>query len=88
MKCSLKEPDTWTWKRQVAKNEVRKYFFVWQFTNILQSGSATGMMLDHLPTPTNDKHVHADFYNDFEDLFDDDDNTLARPRGTNDIGRQ
>lgn len=46
------------------------------------------MMLDHLPTPTNDKHVHADFYNDFEDLFDDDDNTLARPRGTNDIGRQ
>lgn len=27
-------------------------------------------MMDHLPT--NDKHVHADFYNDFDDLFDED----------------
>ncbi|EDW74599.1 COP9 signalosome complex subunit 9 homolog [Drosophila tropicalis] len=35
-----------------------------------ESGGATGMMMDHLP---NDKqHVHADFYNDFDDLFDDD----------------
>ncbi|EDV36446.1 uncharacterized protein Dana_GF11947 [Drosophila ananassae] len=34
-----------------------------------ESGGATGMM-DHLPT--NDKHVHADFYNDFDDLFDED----------------
>jgi len=51
----------------------------------LQSGSATGMMMDHLPTPTNDKHVHADFYNDFDDLFDDDDN-WAKVRGANDNG--
>jgi len=28
------------------------------------------MMMDHLPS--NDKHVHADFYNDFDDLFDED----------------
>jgi len=35
-----------------------------------QSGGATGMMMDHLPS--NDKHVHSDFYNDFDDLFDDD----------------
>ncbi|KAH8331733.1 hypothetical protein KR074_010624 [Drosophila pseudoananassae] len=34
-----------------------------------ESGGATGMM-DHLPS--NDKHVHADFYNDFDDLFDED----------------
>lgn len=45
------------------------------------------MMMDHLPTPTNDKHVHADFYNDFDDLFDDDDN-LARGRGANDNSKQ
>lgn len=53
------------------------------FACIIQSGSATGMMMDHLPAPTNDKHVHADFYNDFDDLFDDDDN-WAKIRRTGD----
>jgi len=43
------------------------------------------MMMDHLPTPTNDKHVHADFYNDFDDLFDNDDN-WAKVRGAHDNG--
>ncbi|XP_034476613.1 COP9 signalosome complex subunit 9 homolog [Drosophila innubila] len=55
------------------------------YMDMEESGSATGMMMDHLPTPTNDKHVHADFYNDFDDLFDDDDN-WAKVRGANDNG--
>ncbi|ALC41170.1 CG17059 [Drosophila busckii] len=47
------------------------------YMDMEESGSASGMMMDHLHTPTqntNDKHVHADFYNDFDDLFDDEDN--------------
>lgn len=43
--------------------------------------------MDHLPAPTNDKHVHADFYNDFDDLFDDDDN-WAKIRRTGDNAKQ
>lgn len=37
---------------------------------IFQSGSSSGILMD---LATNEKHVHADFYNDFGDLFDDDD---------------
>ncbi|XP_030372110.1 COP9 signalosome complex subunit 9 homolog [Scaptodrosophila lebanonensis] len=39
------------------------------YMDMEESGSATGMMMD---LPTNEKHVHADFYNDFDDLFDED----------------
>ncbi|KAH8271498.1 hypothetical protein KR018_000963 [Drosophila ironensis] len=47
-----------------------------------ESGGATGMM-DHLTT--NDKHVHADFYNDFDDLFDED--NWAKTKGSGDNGK-
>ncbi|KAH8390200.1 COP9 signalosome complex subunit 9 homolog [Drosophila serrata] len=48
-----------------------------------ESGGATGMMMDHLPA--NDKHVHADFYNDFDDLFDED--NWAKIKSSADIAK-
>ena len=33
------------------------------------SGNASGMLMD---LSANEKTVHADFFNDFDDLFDDD----------------
>ncbi|NWU95139.1 CSN9 protein, partial [Upupa epops] len=33
-------------------------------------GGSTGLLMD---LAANEKAVHADFFNDFEDLFDDDD---------------
>ncbi|PIK44239.1 Myeloma-overexpressed 2 protein [Apostichopus japonicus] len=35
-----------------------------------EAGGASGMMMD---LAANEKAVHSDFFNDFEDLFDDDD---------------
>ncbi|XP_007470027.1 PREDICTED: myeloma-overexpressed gene 2 protein homolog [Lipotes vexillifer] len=35
-----------------------------------QAGGSTGLLMD---LAANEKAVHADFFNDFEDLFDDDD---------------
>uniref|UniRef100_A0A2K6ULE5 COP9 signalosome complex subunit 9 n=1 Tax=Saimiri boliviensis boliviensis TaxID=39432 RepID=A0A2K6ULE5_SAIBB len=34
------------------------------------AGGSTGLLMD---LAANEKAVHADFFNDFEDLFDDDD---------------
>ncbi|XP_018787752.1 PREDICTED: myeloma-overexpressed gene 2 protein homolog isoform X3 [Bactrocera latifrons] len=42
------------------------------------SGSSSGLLID---LPTNEKQVHADFYNDFEELFDDDDDVPAKTIG-------
>ncbi|XP_022233595.1 COP9 signalosome complex subunit 9 homolog [Drosophila obscura] len=42
-----------------------------------ESGGATGMMM------TNDKHVHADFYNNFDDLFDEDNWAKVKQTGDN-----
>ncbi|EHB08530.1 Myeloma overexpressed gene 2 protein-like protein [Heterocephalus glaber] len=36
----------------------------------LRAGGSTGLLMD---LAANEKAVHADFFNDFEDLFDDDD---------------
>ncbi|GAB1285256.1 COP9 signalosome complex subunit 9 [Apodemus speciosus] len=36
----------------------------------LLAGGSTGLLMD---LAANEKAVHADFFNDFEDLFDDDD---------------
>lgn len=35
-----------------------------------QAGGSTGLLMD---LAANEKAVHSDFFNDFEDLFDDDD---------------
>lgn len=35
-----------------------------------QAGGSTGLLMD---LAANEKAVHAGFFNDFEDLFDDDD---------------
>ena len=35
-----------------------------------EAGGSTGLLMD---LAANEKAVHADFFNDFEDLFDDDD---------------
>lgn len=35
-----------------------------------KAGGSTGLLMD---LAANEKAVHADFFNDFEDLFDDDD---------------
>lgn len=37
---------------------------------LFQAGGSTGLLMD---LAANEKAVHADFFNDFEDLFDDDD---------------
>ncbi|NXN94947.1 CSN9 protein, partial [Rhinopomastus cyanomelas] len=37
---------------------------------VLGVGGSTGLLMD---LAANEKAVHADFFNDFEDLFDDDD---------------
>nr|XP_014341160.1 PREDICTED: myeloma-overexpressed gene 2 protein isoform X1 [Latimeria chalumnae] len=36
----------------------------------VQAGGSSGLLMD---LAANEKAVHADFFNDFEDLFDDDD---------------
>ncbi|XP_037642188.1 COP9 signalosome complex subunit 9-like [Sebastes umbrosus] len=36
----------------------------------LEAGGSTGLLMD---LAANEKAVHSDFFNDFEDLFDDDD---------------
>nr|KAF6336368.1 COP9 signalosome subunit 9 [Myotis myotis] len=38
--------------------------------SLLQAGGSTGLLMD---LAANEKAVHSDFFNDFEDLFDDDD---------------
>ncbi|XP_037950172.1 COP9 signalosome complex subunit 9 [Teleopsis dalmanni] len=43
------------------------------FIDLEDSGTAAVMLMD---IATNDKQVHADFYNDFGDLFDDSEVTL------------
>ncbi|XP_011184186.1 COP9 signalosome complex subunit 9 homolog [Zeugodacus cucurbitae] len=47
-------------------------------TDMEESGSSSGLLID---LPTNEKQVHADFYNDFDDLFDDDDDMPANTSG-------
>lgn len=38
-----------------------------------QSGGSSAILMD---LASNEKHVHADFYNDFDDLFDDGDDDI------------
>lgn len=38
-----------------------------------QSGGSSALLMD---LASNEKHVHADFYNDFDDLFDDGDDDI------------
>ncbi|XP_013112335.1 COP9 signalosome complex subunit 9 [Stomoxys calcitrans] len=38
-----------------------------------ESGGSSAILMD---LASNEKHVHADFYNDFDDLFDDDEDDL------------
>ncbi|KAI5933294.1 COP9 signalosome complex subunit 9 [Manis javanica] len=45
------------------------------YVDLDEAGGSTGLLMD---LAANEKAVHADFFNDFEDLFDDDDTqTLA-----------
>ncbi|CAF94193.1 unnamed protein product, partial [Tetraodon nigroviridis] len=48
----------------VDLDEVQLCVFLWQ------AGGSTGLLMD---LAANEKAVHSDFFNDFEDLFDDDD---------------
>ncbi|XP_031823867.1 COP9 signalosome complex subunit 9 isoform X1 [Sminthopsis crassicaudata] len=50
-----------TFARSRVQIEVRKHS---------EAGGSTGLLMD---LAANEKAVHADFFNDFEDLFDDDD---------------
>lgn len=43
------------------------------FILFLQSGGSSAILMD---LASNEKHVHADFYNDFDDLFDDGDDDI------------
>lgn len=54
------------------------YLYIYIYVSTLQSGSSSGLLID---LPTNEKQVHADFYNDFEDLFDDDDDVPVNTSG-------
>nr|XP_045013682.1 COP9 signalosome complex subunit 9-like [Jaculus jaculus] len=40
------------------------------YVDLDKAGGSTGFLMDFA---ANKKAVHADFFNDFEDLFDDDD---------------
>uniref|UniRef100_A0ABI7X5V8 COP9 signalosome complex subunit 9 n=1 Tax=Felis catus TaxID=9685 RepID=A0ABI7X5V8_FELCA len=40
------------------------------YVDLDEAGGSTGLLMD---LAANEKAVHADFFNDFEDLFDDDD---------------
>ncbi|XP_041785794.1 COP9 signalosome complex subunit 9 isoform X1 [Anopheles merus] len=39
------------------------------FMDLEEAGGSSGLLMD---LAANEKDVHADFYNDFEDLFDED----------------
>uniref|UniRef100_A0A1B0ARD1 COP9 signalosome complex subunit 9 n=2 Tax=Nemorhina TaxID=44051 RepID=A0A1B0ARD1_9MUSC len=43
------------------------------YMDMEESGSSSAILMD---LASNEKHVHADFYNDFDDLFDDGDDDL------------
>ncbi|XP_012283661.1 COP9 signalosome complex subunit 9 [Orussus abietinus] len=40
------------------------------FTDLEEAGGSSGLLVD---LPSTEKAVHADFFNDFDDLFNDDD---------------
>lgn len=40
------------------------------YTDLEEAGGSGGLLMD---LAANEKSVHADFYNDFDDLFDDED---------------
>ncbi|KAM8849738.1 COP9 signalosome complex subunit 9 isoform 2-T2 [Spinachia spinachia] len=40
------------------------------YVDLDEAGGSTGLLMD---LAANEKAVHSDFFNDFEDLFDDDD---------------
>ncbi|KAL4631071.1 hypothetical protein GN956_G14840 [Arapaima gigas] len=40
------------------------------YVDLEEAGGSTGLLMD---LAANEKAVHPDFFNDFEDLFDDDD---------------
>ncbi|TKC45512.1 hypothetical protein EI555_019747, partial [Monodon monoceros] len=44
------------------------------YVDLDEAGGSTGLLMD---LAANEKAVHADFFNDFEDLFDDDDIQLC-----------
>ncbi|KAI4529309.1 hypothetical protein MG293_020557 [Ovis ammon polii] len=46
------------------------------YVDLDEAGGSTGLLMD---LAANEKAVHADFFNDFEDLFDDDDIQYALP---------
>ncbi|XP_073845399.1 COP9 signalosome complex subunit 9 [Musca autumnalis] len=43
------------------------------YMDMEESGGSSAILMD---LASNEKHVHADFYNDFDDLFDDEDDDL------------
>lgn len=47
---------------------------------IFQSGGSSAILMD---LASNEKHVHADFYNDFDDLFDDGDDDILNVTSDN-----
>ncbi|XP_065164922.1 COP9 signalosome complex subunit 9 [Atheta coriaria] len=40
------------------------------YMDLEEAGGSSGLLMD---LAANEKFVHADFYNDFDDLYDDDD---------------
>ncbi|XP_055625500.1 COP9 signalosome complex subunit 9 [Toxorhynchites rutilus septentrionalis] len=44
------------------------------FMDLEEAGGSTGLLMD---LAANEKDVHADFFNDFEDLFDEDEDNLV-----------
>ncbi|XDC88102.1 hypothetical protein R6Z07F_019275 [Ovis aries] len=48
------------------------------YVDLDEAGGSTGLLMD---LAANEKAVHADFFNDFEDLFDNDDIQADSPRG-------
>ncbi|TMW48391.1 hypothetical protein DOY81_006520 [Sarcophaga bullata] len=46
------------------------------YMDMEESGGSSAILMD---LATNEKHVHADFYNDFDDLFDDGEDDLLNP---------
>ncbi|XP_023303712.2 COP9 signalosome complex subunit 9 [Lucilia cuprina] len=43
------------------------------YMDMEESGGSSAILMD---LASNEKHVHADFYNDFDDLFDDGDDDI------------
>uniref|UniRef100_A0A0K8TPA1 COP9 signalosome complex subunit 9 n=1 Tax=Tabanus bromius TaxID=304241 RepID=A0A0K8TPA1_TABBR len=50
------------------------------FIDLDEAGGSSGLLMD---LATNEKHVHADFFNNFEDLFDEEEDLVPQSNEVN-----